>query len=112
MNGLVAARGPASPLLHPQRVVRTANEQLTSLDLLEVTLQTQVGVPNRQQLVVDRTVRIVTDGAAFAHGFMDEHERALLRRVATHATVLLGHQLGPAPFVDRTFVRRMTLGAA
>jgi hypothetical protein len=100
MNSLVATCGPTSALLHAQRVVGTPDKQLASGDLLEVTLETKVRVPNCQQLGVDRTVRVVADGASFAHGFMLEHVWALLGGMAAHATVLLGHQLSSAPFVD------------
>ena len=86
MYGLVAAGGPAGALRQALRVVGTADEKLPGTGLLdEVTFQTQIRVPLGQQLGIDRAVRVVAGGAAFAQGFVFEHERTLLGRMAAQA---------------------------
>ena len=41
-----------------------------------MTTEAEIGVADDEQLLVHRTMRIVADGAAFAHGWMFEYERA------------------------------------
>ena len=50
---LVTTGRPASSLLHSECVVRTANEDLAPVQLLEMTFQAQVGIAHTQQLGVD-----------------------------------------------------------
>ena len=66
-------------------MIRSADENPPTLDLLEMTLQTQVGVSCREHLGIDRSVRAVTGGATFAHGFVLEHMRASLCRMTLEA---------------------------
>ena len=66
-------------------MIRSADADCSALDLLEMTLQTKVGVSGREHLGVDRSVRAVTGGAAFAHGFVLEHMRASLCRMTLEA---------------------------
>ena len=53
---------------------------------LRVALQAQVRIALDQQLSIDRTVRTVTNNAAFAHRFVLERERARLLAVTLGAT--------------------------
>ena len=89
MHGFVASGCPTRALLHAHRVIRPADQQTATRRLLKVTLQTKVRVAHRQHLGVDAAVRVVTSGAAFAHGFVLEHMRTALRRMALETTVIL-----------------------
>ena len=53
MHRFVATGGPACALLETQGVIRAANENPASVDLLEVAFQAEVRVANRQQLGVN-----------------------------------------------------------
>lgn len=85
----MASRAPASALLNPQSVVGAADQEFSALNLLEVTFQTEIGIANTEQLGVDRAVRIMTGGAAFARGIMLEGIGTPLLRVTAQAHVVL-----------------------
>ena len=77
VNGGVATGGPAAALPHKRGMVHLADEQVAGRGLrLRVAFQAEVGVMLHEQLGVNGPVRVVTDGAAFAHGFMLENELA------------------------------------
>ena len=58
-------------------------------NLLEMALQTKIRVPHGQHFGIDAAVRVVTGGAAFAHGFVPEHVRTALGRVTLQAAIIL-----------------------
>ena len=76
-----------------------------------MALETKIRVPRHKHLVVDRAVRIVTSGAAFAHRFMLEHKRTALRCVALTAGVVLGEQRRSAASHRWTFMRIVATAA-
>jgi len=90
VNRFVAAGGPAGALTDANGVIRTADEYLGAIDLLEMTLEAQIGVAGGQQFGVDRAVRGVTGRATFPHGFMLENLRAVLVRVAAETALIFG----------------------
>lgn len=83
MHRGVAPRGPARTHADIKRVVHIADkngrccgrDRRCRAGILGVTTQTKVGIALRQQLCVDRTMRCVTDGAAFAQRGVLENER-------------------------------------
>ena len=110
VHGLVATGGPAGPLLHPDRMVRTSDQNPPAPHLLEVAFEAQIVVPHREHLLIDRAVRLVAGGASIAHGFVLEHEGASHGRMARQAVLILGQQ-GGAALYRRTFVRIVTIPA-
>jgi hypothetical protein len=112
VDGFMAAGGPARALLNPGGVIRATDENLAALHLLEMALETQVGIPGHQHLGIHRAMRAVTRGATFLHRFMLEDKRAVLRRMTFQAGGVLRFQGGAAAEVRRAFVRRMTFEAA
>ncbi len=111
MNRFVTAGGPTGTYLDAGRVVGTANEDSAVIDLLEMTLQTEIGIALGQQLGIDRAMGLVTGRAAFANGFVLENVRAALRGVTSDTEIVLCEQRGAAGNHDRAFVRRVTGGA-
>ena len=60
--------------------------------VLRVAAHAKVGVVINEHFLVDGTMRVVTDGAAFVHGFVFEDEWARLVLMALRATLILpGH---------------------
>ena len=98
MHRLMTTGAPAGTASQSagRAVVGAANDNPGRRLLLEMALETKIGVARHQHLVVDRAVRIVTSGAAFAHRFMLEHKRTALRCVTLTAGVVLGEQRGSA----------------
>lgn len=79
MDGFVATGGPASAAVEEIIVVAPADEDFTGRSLLlEVALEAEIGIAHFQHLFVDRAMRRVATGAAFANGFVFESEGALL----------------------------------
>lgn len=111
MHGLVAAGRPTGALLDTQSVVRFAYENFASADLLEVAFQTQIGVALRQELGIDRAVWRMTDGATLVQSLVLEHEWPALRLMAAKTAFVHGEHRSASANVDRTFVRRMAIGA-
>ena len=68
VNGGVASGGPTSAKLQIGRMVALADENLAwgNALALGVAAEAQIIVSLRQQHAVDRTVRVVAGGAAFA----------------------------------------------
>ena len=60
--------------------------------LLEMALQTERGIAFREQLLVHRAMRFVTDQAAFARGFVLINVRPPLNRMAVEARFVIAHQ--------------------
>lgn len=79
MNGRVTAGAPAGPPLKKPVMTATANFNfITRSVYLGMTTQAKVGVTGNKQLVVDRTVRTVADGAAFPQRFVLKDEGSAL----------------------------------
>ena len=76
-----------------------------ALDLC-VTAQAQIGVARGEHFFIDRAVRIMTGGAAFAQRLMFEDERSGLLAMALRATfVLPGHGQSAGWFEDVAAMR-------
>ena len=88
MHGFVAPGGPTRALLHPDRVIGTSDQNPPAPHLLEMAVEAQIVVSHREHLLVDGTMRVMTGGAAFAHGFVLEDKRAALRRMALQAILI------------------------
>lgn len=112
MNGLVTTGSPAGALAHTRCMVRAADQQPPALDLLEVAFQAEVGVTHRQQLVVNRPVRIMAGEASFPHCLVLENERPPLGFVTPDARIILGKDRRAAAHVRAAFVGRMAFRAA
>ena len=69
-----------------------------------MAFEAEVGVPDRQQLGVDRTVGDVADGATFAQRLVLEDVGAALGRVAANATVVFRKQRRAAARKDGSLV--------
>ena len=93
---LVTTRSPAGALLHTQGVVRTTNQKLAVVGSLEMAFHASVRVANREELGVNRSVRLVATGATFAHRFMFERKGPSLSRVAAQAAFILRETGGSA----------------
>lgn len=112
MDGFVAARGPASPLLQPQGVIGPPNENAPARDLLEVALDAKIAVANRKQLGIDGAVRVMASRASLAHCFVLEHIGPALGHVAAVTALVFGQEQRSAAHIGLPFVRRMTIRAA
>ena len=112
MHRLVATASPASALLQTQRMVRSADEQLAALNLLEVASQAEVRIADLEHFGVDRAVRGVTGRAPFAQGFVLEDVRSALFGMAAEAEFVLGQQRGAPGPENGTLMRRMAGGTA
>ena len=88
----MATGSPARALLQPQGVVGPSNKDSGPLDLLEVTLQTQVRIPRGEKLGVNASVGNVARCAAFAQRLVFENVRTALGRMAAQASVVGGDQ--------------------
>lgn len=112
MNRFVATGGPARALVDPVVVALIANHDLSGgAHGLRVAFQAKIGAARGQHFVVRCAMRIVAGGAAFADGFVLEHERPALRDMALHARLALGHEGGSAPFDRASLVRIVALAA-
>ena len=92
MHRFVAARAPTSPLLQLRVMREAANLYDAALHLLEMTLQTEVRVPDGEHFGIDGAVRGMASGATFAQRLMLEGVGAALSRVTLNAIVVLGQQ--------------------
>lgn len=96
MYGLVAARAPTSASHQKAGVVPGPHP--TGIDLasggrrLEVAAQAEVPITGDEHLLINRAVRIMAGGAAFAHRAMLEHEWPLLLGVAVRAILVLSRE--------------------
>jgi hypothetical protein len=68
-------------------MVAAADQELPGRLLLEMASNAEVVVALSEHFGIHRAVRIVTDGAAFAHRFVFKHERPALGGVALAASV-------------------------
>ncbi len=93
MNRRMAAGSPASSGLQLQRVIHPADENVPAgnrraLDL-RVTAQTEIRVAHHEHFLVDRTMRIMTNDAAFAHRRVFKDKRARLVAMTLRAAFIL-----------------------
>ena len=91
----MASGAPASALtqtIHHRVLVQfAANINLPALDLLEMTLQTQIRTPLRELLGINASMRRMTNRATFAQGCVLEDKRSRLGRMALQAILILRH---------------------
>ena len=112
VDGFMTARAPARAATQECGVIHIADKNCTGGRLLlEMAAQTKRSVARNQQPGVHTPMWIVASDATFAHGFMIEHERTGLRRVALGAGFILRQEFRPAAFDDGTFVRVVTVAA-
>ena len=113
MNRLMAPRAPTSapPQSAGGPMVGPANNNPGRRLLLEVALETKIGVARDQHLVIDRAVRIVTRGASLAHSLVFEDKRPALGGVALAASFVLREQRCAAAADGRTLVGIVTIAA-
>jgi uncharacterized membrane-anchored protein len=76
-----------------------------------MAFQTEIGIPDRQHLGIDGSVRVMAGGAALAQRFVFENVRSSLGRMALQTAIILRKQSGSAGKVRRAFMRRMTFYA-
>ena len=109
----MTARRPTGALVDKRGVIfATDQDAAAGLGLLEVTFQTQVGIPFREQLGVDAAMRRMASGAAFAGRLMLKDERPLLRLMALQTVIVLGKQMRAAGDKRGALMRRMALDAS
>ena len=87
VNRLMAAGCPTGTLLNKPEsgVVDPADHEGIRTLLGEMALHAEVRIADLQQLVVHAAMRIVTNCAAFTHGFVFEDKGTGLGRMARHA---------------------------
>ena len=73
--------------------------------------ETKIGVARNQHFIVNRSVWVMANRAAFAHGFMLKDKRPSLRGVALATSIVLSEQCGPAALDGGTFVRIVAIAA-
>ena len=73
--------------------------------------EAKVGVTRDQHLFVDGPMRVMTNGASFAHRLMLEHKRSPLRDVAAATGFMFGGQGCASAADSRSFVRIVTIAA-
>ena len=89
MYGSVTTGAPTAAKPEVGGMVHLADVNLARSALyLRVALQAKVVVALNKHLVVDGTVRIVADGASFAHGFVLEDEQACLVAMTLRAGLI------------------------
>ena len=93
VNGTVAASRPARSLSQQCGVRDFANVNFTARNArtlhLRVAFQTKVGIAFNEHFAVDRTVRIMTNDAAFTHGFMFKNKWPDLFAMTLRAILVL-----------------------
>ena len=126
MHSFVATSIPAGAALEEGGVVEAADENLAAGRLLlKMALKAEGGIALGEELGVDRTVRMMTGGAAFPQRFVFEHMGTALGGVAFETALVLGEEgrvsTAKAGAVMRvvaigagqmTFGHRMTVGQA
>ena len=91
VNRFVTPGAPASSATEPAGVFLSADENPSAGGLLlEVALHTKNLITLNEHPRVGRTVSGVASGAAFPDGFVLEHERPALRRVALSTSFKFG----------------------
>ncbi len=90
MHRCVAGRSPASPTTQELRVVFFPNDDASAVFSRELRVATQakIWIGLHEQLSIDRTVWRVAGRAAFAQGFVLEHDTLRLRAMTTRALLI------------------------
>ena len=90
MDGFVATGRPAGAFAYFVGVVDTADQDgCAVLDLLEMALETQVGIALQKHFRIDAAVRRMAGRATFVHRFVFKNKGALLRFMALRTIFLL-----------------------
>jgi len=113
----MAAGSPAGSDLQKRRVIRVADVNVPAGNVhalhLRVAAQAKIRVALDEHFIIDRTVRIVTNDAAFAHSRMFKNKRACLVTVTLRTAFILPCHGQPAGrFENITAVRVVALHAA
>ena len=113
MNRRVTPGSPAGPDLQPRRMIHVADVKLSAGGLdLGVATQAEVWVTLDQHFLIDRTVRNVTDDAAFAHCPVVKNERAGLAAMTLRAAFIVpGHGQSARRLENITAMRVVALHA-
>lgn len=117
VDGLVASGCPAGADAHVAGVIDVANVNISRAARarpghLRMAAKAKVGIANGEQLVVDRTVRIMAGRATFAQGRVLEREGARLFLMALRAIFIQArHREAAAVFHDVHAVRVVALDA-
>jgi hypothetical protein len=87
MHRGVAARAPATPLLQQHGVRDVADKNLAARLVLNlgVAFEAKIRIALQEQLAVNRTMRVMADGATLAQRFVFEHKRPGLLTVTLRA---------------------------
>lgn len=114
MNCRVAPGRPTRPLLQEQRMWHFPYVDLPTSDTLalhlSVAFQAQIRIALDEHLAIDRSVWVVTHGAAFAHCFVLEHKRPCLFAMTLRASLVqAGHRQAPCPFENVAAMRIVAL---
>src|SRR3954468_9201912 len=92
MHGRVARRSPAGAAAYQTAVIDFADHKPSGTHSwprhLTVTAQAKVLIGLREHAFVDRTVRLMTGGTAFAHGRMFEDDRPHLFPMTRRARLI------------------------
>ena len=82
MHRRMATGCPAGARLQQQRMIGASDINMAGGNVRPLDLgmkaQAKIGVRDREQILIHRTVRIMADGAAFAHRRVFKDERACL----------------------------------
>src|SRR5262249_18575688 len=113
VNRSVATSRPAGPHTDKRGMIDLADKKRARASLhLRMAAQAKVDVSLRQQLGIDRAVRIMTRGTTFTQCRMFEHERPRLLAVTPRTTLVeSGHRQSSGGFENIAAMRVMTLRA-
>ena len=93
-------------------MIASADENLADGRLvLKVALEAEGGIALSKEFLVHRTMRLVTNEAAFAGGLVLVNERPSLLRMATEAGLVVAHERGAACDNRVALVRIMAITA-
>ena len=110
----VTTGSPATPGLHVESMGFFSDKRVTrsgKLDL-SMTFEAKIGITLYQHLGIDRSVRIVTFGASFTHGFMFKDKVSGLFLVTCSAGLVEARETqATAGFHDVSPVRIVTINA-
>jgi hypothetical protein len=110
----MASGSPTGPDLQKRCVIGVADQNHPAGTLnLRVTTQAKVGITFNEHFLIDRTVRVVTNDTAFAHGFVLEDKGSCLFAVTLRATFALSrHRQSARRFENVATVRVVALRTA
>ena len=101
MHGRVTTGRPAGAHLQQRRVVRVADINVPGGNIgtlnLGMAAEAQIGIADHQHLLIHRTMRIMAQRAALAHGRMFKDKGARLVTMALLAAFILPGHGQPEP---------------